>query len=104
MTWLYLLRERSEVFKCLQQFFNEIKTQFAAVLKIFRFDNAIKIISCTFQNFFDQGIIHETSYAHTPDQNGVSKRKHGHLEVARCLLHNMPIPKFYWREALQTAC
>lgn len=62
------------MFKCFQQFRNETKTQFTAVLKVFRFDNALEFLSSTLQNFFhDQGIIHETSYDHTPHQKGVSE-------------------------------
>lgn len=38
------VEERCEMFKCLQQFFNEIKTRLVAVLKIFRSDNALEFV------------------------------------------------------------
>lgn len=106
VTRLYFLKDRSEVFKCFQIFVNEIKTHFAAVLNRFRSDNALEYMSSHFQDFFhDHGIIHETSCAHTPNQNGVYERKHRHLlEVTRCLLINSSVPKSYWPEALLTSC
>lgn len=81
--------------------FNKIKTQFVAVLKVFRSDNALEFLSSTFQNIFcDRGIIHETSCTHTTHQTGVSKRKHKTLlEILSC-----QFPKFYWPDALQLAC
>lgn len=102
MTWLYFLRERSEVFECFQQFFEDIKTQFTTVLKIYRFDNAFEFMSSVFLNFFhDRGIIHETSYAHTPNKNVVFERKHRHLlEVTQCFQLYMSTPKFYWHNAM----
>lgn len=51
MTRLYLLKDRSEVFKCFQIFVNEIKTQFAAVLNRFRSDNVLEYMSSHFQDF-----------------------------------------------------
>lgn len=59
-----------------------------------------------FQCFFRKnGIVHETSCTYTPQQNGVSKRKHRHLlEVTRCLILHMSAPKSHWLEAPLTAC
>jgi hypothetical protein len=40
----------------------------------------------------------------TPEQNGVVERKNKHiLEVTRCLLFAMNVPKYLWGEAVQTA-
>lgn len=49
MSWLYLLKDRSEVFSCFKKFVNEIKTQFEAMIKIFRSDNALEYMSTVFQ-------------------------------------------------------
>lgn len=106
MTWLYLLKERNEVFSCFKYFYNEITTQYSTVLKVLRTDNALEYMSESFQAYLrDKDIIHETSCSHTPRQNGAFERKHRHhLEVTRCLLINMSVPKSYWPQALLTAC
>lgn len=39
MTWLYLLRLKSDVLTVLKKFLSMIKAQFAASVKIFRSDN-----------------------------------------------------------------
>ena len=53
----------------------------------------------------EKGIIHQTLCAHTPQQNGVAERNNRHLlEVARCLLFHMHVPKQFWSDAVLTAC
>ncbi|KAK8919208.1 hypothetical protein KSP39_PZI021074 [Platanthera zijinensis] len=52
----------------------------------------------------DHGILHQTTCVHTSTQNGVAERKNRHLlEVARCLLLAMHLPKSYWGDAVLTA-
>lgn len=49
------------------------------------------------------GIIHQSSCAHIPQQNGVVERKNRHiLEVARSLMFTTHVPKFFWGEAVST--
>ena len=55
--------------------------------------------------FDDNGIIHQSSCARTPQQNGVAERKIRHLsEVMRAMLFQMQVPKSYWSDAVLTAC
>jgi len=43
--------------------------------------------------FVHHGLIHETSYPHTPQQNGIAQRKNQHLlETARALLLAGDVP------------
>jgi len=44
MTWLYLLKERSEVSNVIELFFNEIKNQFFASICVLRSNNALKYV------------------------------------------------------------
>jgi hypothetical protein len=57
------------------------------------------------QNFLqDNDIVHQTTCVSTPKQSGVVERKNKHiLEVTRCLLFAMNVPKYLWGEAAQTA-
>lgn len=101
MTWLYMLRESKEVFRCFQIFAYEIKNQYDTILKLFRSDNDLEHVFTVSNYFHDHGRIPEIPCVHTP----VSERKHRHLlGVIRCLLFKMSVPKCYQPETLLTAC
>ncbi|KAK8926084.1 hypothetical protein KSP39_PZI018064 [Platanthera zijinensis] len=103
-TLVYLMKEKNEVFPLFQRFYNMVSTQFSTPIKILRTDNGREFIDSTFEQYLaDRGIIHQTSCAYSPAQNGVAERKNRHLlEVARCLLH-MQLPKYYWGDDVLTA-
>ena len=105
-TWLYLMKNRSEVFSHFANFCSEIRTQFGVSVCTLRSDNAKEYFSSNFQTFMlEHGIIHESSCVDTPAQNGVAERKNRHLlEVARALMFQMNVPKPFWSDAISTAC
>nr|GEY59729.1 hypothetical protein [Tanacetum cinerariifolium] len=50
-------------------------------------------------------ILHQTSVARTPEQNGVVKRRnHTLVEAARIMLSAANVPLFIWAEAIATTC
>jgi len=55
--------------------------------------------------FFDsKGIVHQTDYVGTPQQNGVVERKHKHLlKESRALLFHSGLPLKYLGECVLTA-
>ena len=66
-TWLFLMKNRSELYSIFQQFYQEVKTQFGVSIQTLRSDNANEYLSHQFQNFMSSnGILHQTSCAHTP--------------------------------------
>ncbi|KAJ9544458.1 hypothetical protein OSB04_024165 [Centaurea solstitialis] len=105
-TWLYFMKNRSEVFTHFCSLNAEIKTQFKVSIQTLRSDNAKEYFSQTFQSYMLQnGILHESSCVDTPAQNGVAERKNRHLlEVARALLFHMTVRKPFWADAVATAC
>jgi transposase InsO family protein len=72
-----------------------VKTQFAQKICLLRSDNAKEYTSGSLTSYLsDKDIIHQISCAHTPQQNGVAKRKNRHLlDVTCCLLSHMHVPK-----------
>nr|GFA41717.1 retrovirus-related Pol polyprotein from transposon TNT 1-94 [Tanacetum cinerariifolium] len=50
-------------------------------------------------------ILHQTSVARTPEQNGVVERwNHTLVEAARTILSATKVPLFFWAEAIATSC
>ena len=105
VTWVFLLKYKSEISTVLPNFCSMIKNQFGVKIKRFRSDNAKDYFNQTLMSFFQkEGIIHESSCVNTPQQNGVAERKNGHLlEKTRALLFQRHVPKSYWGEAVLTA-
>ena len=74
-------------------------------MQVVRSDNGRKYPKKGFNAYFQQnGIIHQTSYVTTPQQNGISERKNRHLlEVAQSLCFAMHVPKRFWGDVILTA-
>jgi hypothetical protein len=97
-TWVYLLKDKSDVFSVFQMFHKMIQTQFNTSIKIVRSDNGGEYMSGDLRTYFrEHGIIHQTTCVDTPQQNGVAERKNRHLlKVTRSLMLDMHVPKSYW--------
>ncbi|GJY81077.1 putative RNA-directed DNA polymerase, partial [Tanacetum coccineum] len=102
--WAYLLKTKDEVTFFIKSFVELIYTQFNKRIKVFRSDNGTEFVNNIFGIFFkEKGIIHQTSCAHTPQQNGIAERKHRHLlNVARGLMFQGGIPLNMWSECILT--
>ncbi|GKB40653.1 putative RNA-directed DNA polymerase [Tanacetum coccineum] len=86
--WVYLLKTKDEVFEMFVSFYNLVLTQFNKKIKVIRSDNRTKFCNIKMYDFIKtMGLIHQTSCAYTPQQNGIAERKHRHLlNVARSLM------------------
>ena len=86
--WVYLIKTKYEVFHHITVFYNLLETQLDKRVKSFRSDNGTEFVNQIFSKFCEtKGIIHQTSCAYTPQQNGIAERKHRHLlNVFRSLL------------------
>ncbi|KAK8999357.1 hypothetical protein V6N11_070528 [Hibiscus sabdariffa] len=103
MTWVYLLKLKSDVVLHLKTFFQYLQTQFSATVKVVRSDNGTEFFNSACSSFFNSlGIIHQSLCVHTPQQNGVAERKHRHLlEVARVLRLHSNVPIKFWAHLLR---
>ncbi|BFG28235.1 hypothetical protein CerSpe_145090 [Prunus speciosa] len=103
--WVYLMKSKSEVSIVIPKFHQLINTQFHVQIQVFHSDNGREFVNHSLTEFFQQhGIIHQTTTAYTPQQNGIAERKNRHLlDVARSLCFTMQVPKQFWADAVMTA-
>lgn len=104
-TWVYLLKLKSDALATLKLFLQYVSNHFKKSVKFLRSDNALEFTSSECQLFFSEnGIIHQTSCPHHPQQNAKAERKHRHiLEVARTLRFHAGLPLEFWGACVMTA-
>lgn len=77
MTWVYLLRLKSDSIVILQQFVAYVQNHYSTSIKTIKSDNGSEFFNPGGKEFFSsQGIVHQSSCVHTPQQNGVAECKH----------------------------
>ena len=105
MTWVYFLKQKSEVFSVFKKFKALVEAQCGCLLKKLRTDNGKEYTSTEFNMFCeDLGIEHQLTVSYSPQQNGVAERKNRSvLEMARCMMFEKKLPKSFWAEAVNTA-
>ncbi|KAJ0919654.1 putative RNA-directed DNA polymerase [Helianthus annuus] len=103
--WCYLMKNKTEVFENIENYYELVLTQFKKRIKIFRSDNGTEFINSKMEYFCkSKGILHQTSCSYTPQQNGVVERKHRHLlNLARSLLFQSYVPLSFWSDCVLTA-
>lgn len=87
-TWVYLLKQKNDVFAAFKSFHFMVSTHFTTPIKIMRSDNGGEYISHDFSSFLDaSAIVHQITCPSTPKQNGVTKRKLPF--VGNCMGHHV---------------
>lgn len=105
MTWVYFLKERSEVFRTFQKFKKMVENQSGCQIQTLRSDRGTEYTSKEFNKFCeDEGVERQLIVGYTPQQNGVSERKNMTvMEMARSMLKDKSMPYKFWAEAVYTA-
>ncbi|KAI0501901.1 hypothetical protein KFK09_016846 [Dendrobium nobile] len=103
-SWIFPLLFKSDVMHTFINFIKLIENQTNHKVKTIRTDGGGEYMHHQLQQYFtSKGIQHQVSCAYTPEQNGVSERKHRHiLEMARTMLQTASIPHHFWHEAVTT--
>ena len=74
VSWVFLLKDKSDVAMVFKNFYAMVLTQFQIPIKIFRSDNGKEFFNNVLGNFFsEKGIVHQSSCSYTPQQNGVAE-------------------------------
>lgn len=104
-TWFYPLKCKSEFFSVFTLFQTMVENQFHHKIMQFQSDGGGEFINKPFLTHLSQcGIKHLISCPHTPQQNGVSERKHRHItELGITMLLHSKVPQELWVEAFFTA-
>jgi transposase InsO family protein len=104
-TWIYFLRQKSEVFQHLKDFKALVETQSGKKIKVLRTDNEGEYVNHAIHNFYHEaGIQLQHTVPYTPQQNGVAEWKNKSLkETASCMLHAKSLRQRLWLEALNCA-
>lgn len=104
-SWACLIHSKTEVYSVLKDFLLMINTQFGMKVKVLRSDNGTEFMNSKCNELFASlGIVHQSSCAYTPQQNGVVERKHRHiLNTARALRFHANIPISYWGHCVKAA-
>ncbi|KAL0410575.1 UNVERIFIED_CONTAM: Retrovirus-related Pol polyprotein from transposon TNT 1-94 [Sesamum latifolium] len=101
-TWVYFLKEKSEVFGTFKKFKAMVENQSGFRIKALRSDRGGEFTSNEFKVFYEQNGIHRPmTTPYSPQQNGVAERKNRTiLNMARSMLKCKNMPKEYWAEAI----
>ena len=102
VSWVYLLKSKHDFLHVILQFSKMVITQFNTQVKVFHSDNGCEFVNRSLATLFQEnGILHQTTCADTPQHNGIMKHKnHYILEVARALCFTMHVPKRFWANAI----
>ena len=104
-TWIYLFKNRFELYQIYRDFTKMIETRFSKPIKVFRSDNAQEYKAYEFTSILHQfGTVPHSSCAGTSQQNGRTERKLRHiLDVVRATTIANSTPSQFWGEAALTA-
>nr|GEV16171.1 hypothetical protein [Tanacetum cinerariifolium] len=102
-TWTHFLRSKDETSEVLIDFLRLVQRGLQAQVRVVRTDKGTEFLNQTLHAYFAaEGILHQMSFARTPEQNGVVERQnHTHVEAARTMLSAAKVPLFFWKPSVK---
>ena len=103
--FVYLMRQKSEIFDKFREYKAETEKQLGVHIKQLRSNRGGEYLSGEFKFYLTQeGIVSQLSAPGTPQQNGVAERRNRTLlDMVRSMLSYSSLPISFWGYALQIA-
>ena len=103
--YVYLMRHKSESFEKFKDFRQEVQNQLGKSIKILRSDRGGEYLNSEFGEYLKEcGIVSQLTPPHTPQHNGVSKRRNQTLfDMVRSMMSYANLPTSFWGYVLETA-
>ena len=104
--WVFFLAHKDETFHVFSKFYRKVTNEKSFSIQNIQSDHRTEFENHDFKKFCDEkGIDHNFSAPRTPQQNGIVKRKNRILEeMARTMLCESNLPRYFWAEAINTVC
>jgi len=105
-SWTLFLESKSDAFVAFKKLAKRLQNTNCSNICAIRSDHGGEFQNEKFNSFCEKlGIFHNFSAPRTPQQNGVVERKNRSLEeLAKTILSESSLPKYFWAEAVSTAC
>jgi len=105
-TWTLFLESKSDAFAAFKKLARRLQNSKSSNIGSIRSDHGGEFQNEKFSKFCEKfGILHNFSGPRTPQQNGVVERKNKSLEeLARTMLNESSLPKYFWADAGSTSC
>lgn len=103
--WIYLIKEKSEVFIVFTKFCALAERQSGHHLRVLRTDGGGEYNSREYDTFYEErDIDHWVTAPYTPQHNGLAERRNRTLlDMARSMLKGKEMPNSFWGEAVTAA-
>ena len=105
-TWIMFLAHKDETFSVFTKFHRKISNEKGTSIISIHSDHGTKFKNHDFEEFCNEhGIDHNFSVPRIPQRNEVVERKNHTLEeMARTMLCENNLPRYFWAEVINTAC
>jgi transposase InsO family protein len=102
--WIYLIKTKDETLDVFRRFRALVENQSGKRIKVLRTDGGGEYTSKNFESFcIENGVEYEVTTPYTPQHNGLDERRNRIiLDMARCMVKHMNLPKSFWGEAVNT--